>query len=248
MSRLRYAALFAIVLLAGAGTLLLSAHSAPPLPYPQPPTSSTWPIEVGGQPETTPVPMHSYLIDVAGWYETTPNETAVASPIDLSINRLKALPISVGSWTGEPYDFGSAVNEWFENPDLALSSLYRNDRGRQAWFSIFGSRGHKSYFLFEHTPITSYPAAGWTLVENGVAPIPVGESKLYVQKATLSKEGERRVVLYWYLWPDINRDPEQGVLTVRLHVPVVSSDTDAFQTGADFIRTIFPQVIPWHRF
>lgn len=234
MSRLRYVALLAIVILAGVGTLLISARSTPPLPSPQL--------------ETTAVPLYSYLIDVAGWYEITPNETAVASPINLSIDGLKALPTSVGRWKGAPYDFGAAVDEWFENPDLALSDLYQDDRGHQAWFSTFGSRGRKSYFLFEHTPITSYPAAGWTLVENGVVPVPTGSSRIFVQKATLTKDRERRVVFYWYLWSDINRDPEQGVLTMRLHIPVVTTDEDAVAAGADFLRTLFPQVIPWHRF
>jgi hypothetical protein len=128
------------------------------------------------------------------------------------------------------------------------SNFYQDDRGHQAWFSIFGSRGGKSYFLFEHTPITSYPAAGWTLVENGVAPVPIGSSRIFVQKATLTKDRERRVVFYWYMWSDLNRDPEKGVLTVRLRVPVVSTDQDAFDAGADFIRAVFLRVISWHRF
>jgi hypothetical protein len=34
---------------------------------------------------------YSYIIDVAGWYEITPNE-AVASPYDFSIDSLKRLP------------------------------------------------------------------------------------------------------------------------------------------------------------
>ncbi len=236
MSRLpiRSVALFSIVLAAGIGTALLSARATPPRPTPVPPS--------------TPVPMHSYLIDVAGWYEITPNESAVASPLDLTIGGLKALPTQLGRWSGAPYDLGSAVDEWFENPDLALSNLYQDDRGHQAWFSVFGSRGRKSYFLFEHTPITSYPAAGWTLIENGVAPVTIGASRVFVQQATLSKDNERRIVFYWYLWSDFDRDPAQGVLTVRLHVPVVSTDQDAVDAGADFIRALYPQVIAWHRF
>ena len=234
MSRFRYVALLAMVILAASGTFLISMRSTPPLP-PSPPG-------------TTANLLYSYFIDVAGWYETTPNETAVASPINLSIDGLKALPTSVGRWKGAPYDFGPAVDEWFENPDLALSDLYQDDRGHQAWFSTFGSRGQKSYFLFEHTPITSYPAAGWTVIENGVAPIPIGASRIFVQKATLTKDHERRIVLYWYLWTDINRDPEQGVLTMRLHIPVVTTDEDAVAAGTDFLRTLFPQVVPWHRF
>ncbi|MDE3089681.1 MAG: exosortase-associated EpsI family protein [Chloroflexota bacterium] len=230
----RYAALIVVVILVGAGTLLLSVRTAPPLPTPDA--------------AATVEPMYSYLIDVAGWYEITPNERAVSSPIDLSIEGLKALPATVGNWSGAPYDIGIAPEVWFENPDLALSNFYRDTRGHQLWFSTFGSRGTKSYFLFEHTPITSYPAAGWTLIENGVAPFSIGSSRIYVQKATLSKDNERRVVLYWYLWSDFDRDPAKGVLTVRLHIPVVTTDQDAVEAGADFLRALFPQVLPWHRF
>jgi len=208
------------------------------------------PAPVPAKPVTQPttLPLHTYLVDVAGWYEITPNERAVASPIDFSIEGMRALPTTLGHWSGSPIELGSAVNEWFENPDLALSNLYRDLRGRQAWFSVFGSRSRKSYFLFEHTPITSYPAAGWALVEHGIAPILIGEKTIYVQKATLTKEGECRIALYWYLWSDFNRDPEKGVLTMRLHIPVTASDQDAFDAGADFLREIFSQVITWRRF
>jgi hypothetical protein len=185
---------------------------------------------------------------VAGWYEITPNESAVASPVDMSIDGLKALPQTLGRWKGETYDLGPAINEWLENPDLALSDIYRDDRGHQVWFSTFGSRSRKSYFLFEHTPITSYPAAGWTLIENGVAAIPIGEQKIHVQKATLAIEGERRIVFYWYLWPNIDRDPEKGILSIRLHVPVISTDQEAFDAGVDFLQSLFPQVVTWRRF
>ncbi len=194
-----------------------------------------------------PLP-YTYLIDVAGWYEITPNERAVASPFDLSIENLKALPPRIGRWQSEPIQVGDAVNEWFENPDLALSSIYRDDRGHQVWFSTFGSRGRKSYFLFEHTPITSYPAAGWTLLDSGVTPIPIGEKKIFTQKALLTLEGDRRIVFYWYLWQNFDRDPEKGVITVRLHVPVTTTDQAAFDVGVDFIRALFPQVVTWRRF
>ncbi len=192
--------------------------------------------------------LNTYLVDVAGWYEITPNESAVATPLDLTIDGLKALPAALGQWTSSPIQLGTEVDQWFENPDLALSSIYRDARGHQLWFSVFGSRRAKSYVLFEHTPITSYPAAGWTLVESGVIPILIGDKSIRVQRAILAKDRERRVVFYWYLWSDFNRDPEQGVLTMRLHIPVISTDQDASDAGADFLRALFSQVVAWKRF
>ncbi len=231
---LRYALLVAMLVVAGLATTFLTMRTPPPVPTP---------IAT-----STAVPMNAYLMDVAGWYQITPNESAVGSPFVLTIDGLKTLPSTVGRWSGAPYDYGAAVDEWFENPDLAVSNFYRDDRGHELWFSIFGSRGDKSYFLFEHTPITSYPAAGWTLLDHGVTPVPVGDSRVYVQKALLTKDNERRVVFYWYLWSDFSRDPAKGVMTVRLHIPVVSTDQDAMDAGADFLRSLFPQVLPWHRF
>lgn len=231
----RHAALAAVLLIAGIATLLLSLpHPAPALP---PPAVSS-----------TAVTFRTYLIDVAGWYQITPDESAVVSLIDLSLDGLKTLPTAIGGWTGSPYTLDAAVGDWFQDPDVALSSLYRDDRGRELWLSVFGSRGLKSYVLFEHTPITSYPAAGWRVLENGVVPVSSGTHKMSVQRALLTRDAERRVVLYWYLWSDFNRDPEQGILAVRLHLPVLTTDQDALEAGADFLRSLFPQVISWHRF
>jgi hypothetical protein len=232
-STLRYVLLWAMILFAGLGTLDLS-------------TRSTTPPSATIAKSSVALP-YTFLIDVAGWYEITPNERAVASAIDFSVGNLKELPQSLGRWNGEPLTLGPEIKEWLQDPDLALSTLYRNDRGQPLWLSVFGSKSSKSYFLFEHTPITSYPAAGWDLVDHGVIPVSFGSNNIYVQSAKLTKDNERRIVLYWYLWSDFNRDPEQGVLTMRLHIPVVTTDEDAFAAGADFLRTLF-QVISWHRF
>jgi hypothetical protein len=226
--------LLGLLLLVGIATLLITyAHPA------------SEPLPAG---RSLATPLRTYLIDVAGWYEITPNERAVASPFDLSIDGTNALPLQIGSWQSEPYALGNEVNEWFENPDLALSSIYRDANGHQAWLSTFGSRGRKSYFLFEHTPITSYPAAGWTVLESAVSPIEIGERTMYTQKTTLALGDEHRVVFYWYLWSSFDRDPEKGVLSVRLHIPVTSSVQDATAAGIDFIRSLFPQVMSWRRF
>ncbi len=231
----RQIALAVLIVIAGIATFaIVYLRPTPAVPTPVPDSA-------------IPLP-YSYLIDVNGWYEITPNERAVASPFDLSIDGLKKLPDQVGDWKGSTYELGSAVNEWFENPDLALSNIYTDTQGHQVWFSTFGSRGRKSYFLFEHTPITSYPAAGWTLVENGVTQVPIDTRSIYVQKATLTKGNERRIVFYWYLWNDFQRDPEKGVLTIRLHIPVIKTDQDAIQAGNNFLHALFPEVITWRRF
>ncbi len=229
----RVMALGVMLLIAALATLVI-AFGRPTPPAPTVPVASDL--------------KYSYIIDVAGWYEITPNESAVASPYDFSIDSLKTLPNRIGRWNGSPVSLGAEIGEWFENPDVALSSLYHDDRGHQLWFSVFGSRSRKSYFLFEHTPITSYPAAGWTLIQNGVMAIPIESRHISVQQAVLQYGNERRVIFYWYLWNDFSRDPEKGVMTVRVHIPVISTEDDAQAAAEDFLRSVFPQVIPWRRF
>ena len=231
----RYIFLLTLLALTGIAVALITTRATP-----APPPVLT--------PSTDFTKLDSYLIDVAGWYEITPNESVVATPLDFSIGELKALPDKLGRWSSSPYQLGPEVDQWFENPDLALSSIYRDEQGHQVWFSVFGSRSAKSYVLFEHTPITSYPAAGWTLIENGIVPVSIGDKSIRVQKATLAIAQERRVVFYWYLWHDFNRDPEKGVMTMRLHIPVITTDQDAIEASTDFLRALFSQVISWKRF
>jgi len=235
MKNLRAFALGAILLVAIVATYLI-AFARPTPVAPQPSTQSRADLK------------YTYLIDVAGWYEITPNESAVASPYDFSIEGLKEMPGKIGQWSGSPVELGSAVDVWFENPDAAVSSFYRDEKGNQLWFSAFGSKSRKSYTLFEHTPATSYPAAGWTLLSNAITPIAIDSRKIFVQYAWLQLGKEKRLALYWYLWNDFSRDPEKGVLTMRLHIPVVTTDDAARAAGEDFLREIFPQVVPWRRF
>jgi hypothetical protein len=235
MKNFRAFALAALVLVAIVATYFI-AFARPTPVAPQPSTQSRTDLK------------YTYLIDVAGWYEITPNESAVASPYDFSIAGLKEMPRQIGQWAGEPIALGEAVDVWFENPDLAVSSYYRDDKGNQLWFSAFGSKSRKSYVLFEHTPATSYPAAGWTLASSGIVVVPIEARKISVQHAWLQLGKEKRLALFWYLWNDFSRDPEKGVLTMRLHIPVVTTDEAARAAGEDFLRAIFPQVVPWRRF
>jgi hypothetical protein len=228
--------LLGAILLAATVATYLIAFARPAPVAPRPPAQSRGDLK------------YTYLIDVAGWYEITPNESAVASAYDFSIDRLKTLPERIGAWSGSRYEMGNAVDTWFDNPDAAASGLYRDEKGNPLWFSVFGSKSRKSYVLFEHTPATSYPAAGWTLLSNGIASIPIESRKLAVQDAWLKLGNEKRLALYWYLWNDFSRDPEKGVLTMRLHIPVVTTDEAARAAGEDFLRAIFPQVVPWRRF
>jgi hypothetical protein len=199
-------------------------------------------------PSTSAPAPYVYFIDVEGWYNRTQYERAVASPYDLSWDHLADLPMTIGEWQGNPVDVGPEITEWFDTPDIALRRRYVNSRGQTVWLSFFGSRGRKSYSLFEHTPVTSYPAAGWTLLDSQVAGIGIRRGQMYVQKAVLEKDGEQRTVLYWYLWNDPSRDPNRGLLTVRLHAVSQGNQAETLEGAAGFLRLLFPESVSWSRF
>lgn len=239
MPRFQSAALLVILLLAvlGVGPVAyLNWREQQALSLPTPAPS-----------DGVPAP-YVYFVDVEGYYNLTQYERAVASPYDLSWDHLADLPLTIGEWQGEPVPVGAEITEWFDSPDIALRRVYRNSRGQTVWLSFFGSRGRKSYTLFEHTPVTSYPAAGWTLLDSGVAGVAIRRGQMYVQKAELEKSGEKRTVLYWYSWNDPERDPNKGLLTVRLHAVSQGSQAETLEVATGFLRLLFPESVSWHRF
>jgi EpsI family protein len=197
--------------------------------------------------EGAPIP-YVYFIDVEGYYNLTQYERVVASPYDLSWDHLADFPMTIGEWRGSLVPVGPEITEWFDTPDIAVRRIYVNPRGQTVWLSFFGSQGRKSYTLFEHTPVTSYPAAGWTLLDSQVAGIALRRGPVYVQKAVLEKDGEQRTVLYWYLWNNPTRDPNKGLLTIRLHAVSQGNRDETLEVAAGFLRLLFPEALSWNRF
>ena len=142
---------------------------------------------------------------------------------------------------------GAAVDEWYDNPELAVTRRYEDDVGNTLFFSIIGSRGGKSFHLFEHTALTCYPGSGWRIADVGLESIDIGDSAVGVQRVITEKNQLRRVVLYWYLWTDPERVPDGGVLSVTLHANVTESDAETLASLKEFFRLLYPAVMPWRR-
>jgi len=193
---------------------------------------------------------HLFFLDTEGWYRITDRETAVLSPYDLRIDALpEALPMEIGPWRGEELPVSSVVQVWFDNPDVAFQRAYRNDRGDLVWLSVFGSRGPKSFRLFEHTPKTCYPLAGWFISREDVDAIPIGSGRFYAQRGFAGNGEQQLVVLYWYLWDNPQRDPADGVLSFRVSTPIRTTEAEALRVlKGEFLPYLFTDVVPWHRF
>jgi hypothetical protein len=191
------------------------------------------------------------IVDVEGWYRRTSHERALATAIDFTLrdDLFEGIPKQLGRWRSEGRDslMGGAVDEWYDSPEIAITRKYQNDEGNELFFSIIGSRGGKSFHLFEHTPLTCYPGSGWRIADVGLESIDLGDSSVSVQRVIAEKDQLRRVILYWYLWTDPERVPDSGILAVTLHANVSASDEQALDSLKEFFRQLFPAVMPWRR-
>ncbi len=201
--------------------------------------------------EATGEATHVVIIDVEGWYRRTSYERALATAVDFTLREdlFDGIPSEIGSWhtTGNDSLMGAAVNEWYDNPEVATTRPYANEDEYPIYFSIIGSRGGKSFHLFEHTPLTCYPGGGWRIADVGLESIEIGDSSVSVQRIITEKYAARRITLYWYLWTDPERQPDNGILSVTLHADVTQSDEETLEALKDFFRQIFPTVMPWRR-
>ncbi len=195
---------------------------------------------------------HVVIVDVEGWYRRTSYERALATAVDFTLREglFDEMPREIGPWRPEGGDspLGSVVDEWYDNPEVAMTREYSDEEGNRIFLSIIGSRGGRSFHLFEHTALTCYPGSGWQIVDVGLETINIGDSSVSVQRVITDKDRSRRVTLYWYLWTDPEREPENGVLSMTLHADVAQSDEETLEALKDFFRLLFPAVMPWRRF
>jgi hypothetical protein len=189
-------------------------------------------------------------VDVAGWYRRTADEVAVRTAIDWRIDHLKqTMPLTFGPWQGRDRPDDPAIDVWFENPDVAIQRTYRRPDGQIVWLSAFGSRGDKSFHLFEHTPDSCYPLAGWAFQQLDVARLPFGPRPFPVNHGVAAGPNGKLVVFYFYLWDTPARDAGQGVLSLRIAAPVRDTPEQTYAMLAeDFVPRMFPATLNWSRF
>jgi hypothetical protein len=213
-----------------------------------------------GQTDASELPGHVYFMDVEGWYRVTPYEAAVRSHYDLSGDTTEALahalPARLSGWQQVGLDRGitddPGVSLYLKQPTVGLQRTYQDSAGQKLTLVIIGNKGEDSFLLFSHTPETCYPGRLWEVVENRLESAWLGERPVYARYLLTqhAETGQKLMVLFWYLWGSPERDSQDGVLSIRVNLPVSpeAAEEQVLARAWDFVRALFPTTAPWERF
>jgi EpsI family protein len=80
--------------------------------------------------------------------------------------------------------------------DAYLSRVYRKSNLQADLFIAYYNQQRSGESM--HSPKHCLPGAGWEIWDYGSTDVPVGDHSLRVNKYSISHDGDRNLVLYWY--------------------------------------------------
>jgi len=188
-----------------------------------------------GEPATTG---YALVADLDTW-RATPREHQVQAAFDLRLDAdFTQVPPHLGDWTGEDVPQDNLEVYVLLQPEQYLFRRYRRPDGTLLWLSLLGSREARSF----HPPQICYTADGWqTEMRSEAVPLAAGE--LWAMHLLARKGEARQSVLYFYLWPDRERRPEEGTVLFKVTAPLNSRDPQevarVLEGQKDFVRRFF---------
>jgi EpsI family protein len=117
-------------------------------------------------------------------------------PLDLAVGRgvLAACPTTFGAWNGTELSFADAVREELQADEI-LIRRYRRDSAI-VWLCMVY---HQNRRFGAHDPRLCYQSQGYLVHPEGRTKIDDGHSGgLEVNRFTVERQGERRIVYYWW--------------------------------------------------
>lgn len=154
---------------------------------------------------------------------------------------LDALPKELNGWRSVDVAMDSEVTDML-GADYHIQRTYQH-RQRLVTFVYLGYYGSQSGGTPEHTPEVCYPAQGWVIRQSLIRRIG-GRDGFDVRELLVEKEGEQRLVHFWYrtaratgltstaqlrlqhFWGRLTRDEGDGAL-IRLSTPVRGGEVGA---------------------
>ena len=175
------------------------------------------------------------LTGVAAWWlvlRPTPTHDGLA---------LDALPAELNGWRAVEIEMDQGVSRMLA-ADHNVQRAYLHPHGFQI-FVYVGYYGTARGGVPEHTPDVCYPAQGWSIRDANARRVG-GQGGFALQEFTVEKNGEQRLVHFWYrtervsgitsvtqlrvshFWERLTRNRGDGAL-IRLSTAILDGDRDA---------------------
>ncbi|PKO23697.1 MAG: hypothetical protein CVU38_02670 [Chloroflexi bacterium HGW-Chloroflexi-1] len=183
---------------------------------------------------------YEFVADIDNW-QRTGRERAVTSPYDFNLESDLAaqVPLTLGDWTGTDVPQTNLEVFILLEPEQYVQREYKLPDGRFVWLSLIGSRKSKSF----HSPQICYDTDGWRTDANSeVVPLAQGEVyalQLVAEKTFTTGGVAEHVVLYFYLWPSYARNPQDGLVLVKLTAPVYGTVEETVALEKDLFKLLF---------
>jgi len=183
----------------------------------------------------------TYVTDLDFWRRTErETEVVAAARFDLDAD-LSNIPLSVGDWTGEEVPQTNDEVMILLEPEQYVQRLYHNTSGQYLWLSLIGGRSSQPF----HPPDICYDADGWSYNLSSTA-IPLdngGEIYGLWMEAQKVFPGESaptdHIVFYFYLFPNRDRDLQDGIVLFKLTSGKYGSLEDTLAIHRDFVSHLF---------
>jgi EpsI family protein len=169
---------------------------------------------------------------------------------------LAEMPFALGEWTAaRQQDFDPATVAVLRVDDYVSRNYSRRSSDTADVYVGYYETQRQGDTI--HSPMNCLPAAGWQLLSVARAPVDaVSGQTIVVNRNTIQKGLDKRLVLYWYqshgravaseYWSkaylvldSLRLHRTDGAL-VRVITPIRDSDTRAERSAVDFIRALYP--------
>ncbi len=187
----------------------------------------------------------TYITDLDFWRRTD-RETAVVAHARFDLNAdLQNVPLNVGEWAGEEVPQTNQEVMILLEPEQYVQRLYRNEAGQYLWLSLIGGRSSQPF----HPPDICYDADGWRYNLSSTAITLDGGGEIYGLWMDAQKlfPGESvpvdHVVFYFYLFPDRNRELQDGIVLFKLTSGKYGTLEETLAIHRDFVRHLFGSVV-----
>lgn len=181
---------------------------------------------------------YEFVADVDNW-QRTEHERAVASRFDFNLKAdLSQIPLKLGDWQGEDVPQTNVEVFILLEPEQYVQRRYQLPDGRFVWLSLIGSRKSKSF----HSPQICYDTDGWkTQASSETIALDRGEVTVLRLLAQRPIDGGTldQIITYFYLWPTYQRNPQDGMVLVKLTAPNYGSMEETVELEKQFFRELF---------